>query len=123
MDSETQRRHMRTGRDDPTTRAWDAVLDEVDEQRDRLRAVERELRDATVEATSTDRLVAVVTNARGLLIDLRIDSRALRRYRADQLSGLICELVAQADGELAGRRNQITSAIVEGLGPGFRDLD
>lgn len=111
------------GRDEHTTRAWDAILGEVDEQRDRLRAVEQELREVTVEATSTDRLVTVVTNARGLLVDLRIDPLALRRHRADQLAGLICELVARADGELAARRNQITAAIVEDQGPGFRDLE
>lgn len=111
------------GRDERIVRAWDAILDEVDEQRDQLRAVAHELREATVEATSPDRLVTVVTNARGLLIDLRIDPLAVRRHRADQLADLICELVARADGELAERRNQITAAIVQEQGPDFRDLD
>lgn len=123
MGGQTQRHGAATGRGEHTTRAWDAVLDQVDEQRDRLRAVERELRDATVEATSKDRLVTVVTNARGMLIDLRIDPLALRRHRAEQLSALICELVSRADGELAARRNQITAEIVETPGPDFRDLD
>lgn len=111
------------GRGEHIVRAWDAVLSEVDEQRDQLRSLEQELRDVLVEVTSTDRLVAVVTNARGMLTDLRIDPLALRRYRADQLSSLICELVARADGELVARRNQITAAIVENPGPDYRDLD
>jgi DNA-binding protein YbaB len=111
------------GRAAQMSRAWDAVLHDVDEQRAQLRALERELSDATVEATSTDRLVSVVINARGMLTDLRIEPLALRRYRAEQLSGLICELVERADNEIAARRNQLTAAIVESSGPDFRDLD
>lgn len=123
MDAGTRRNGTSMGRGEHIVRAWDAVLSEVDEQRDQLRSLEQELRDVLVEVTSTDRLVAVVTNVRGMLTDLRIDPLALRRYRADQLSSLICELVARADGELVARRNQITAAIVENPGPDFRDLD
>ena len=104
-------------------RAWDSVLDEVDEQRAQLREVEEQLRTMTVEVTSTDRLVTVVTNARGALIDLRLEPPALRRYRADQLSALICELVTRADRELAGQRNRLTEHIVQNPGPQYRDLD
>jgi DNA-binding protein YbaB len=104
-------------------RAWDAVLAEVDEQRVQLRAAGEELRAATVEATSTDRLVRVVINARGMLTDLHIDPLALRRHRADQLSALICDLVGRADGELASRRNQLVATIVQDQGPHLQDLD
>lgn len=104
-------------------RAWDSVLDEVDEQRVQLREVEEQLRTMTVEVTSTDRLVTVVTNARGVLVDLHLESLALRRYRADQLSALILELVTRADNELSGQRNQLIGHIVENPGPQYRDLD
>ncbi|WP_207839345.1 YbaB/EbfC family nucleoid-associated protein [Williamsia soli] len=104
-------------------RAWDAVLAEVDEQREQLRAVAQELGSVTVEATSTDRLVRVVINARGMLTNLHIDPLALRRHRADQLSALIRDLVARADGELTSRRNQLVAAIVQDRGPHLRDLD
>jgi DNA-binding protein YbaB len=106
-----------------STRAWESVLDDVDRQRAQLREVEEQLRTMTVEVTSTDRLVTVVTNARGALMDLHLEPLALRRYRADQLSSLICELTARADGELAGQRNQLTEQIVRNPGPHYRDLD
>lgn len=105
-----------------SNRAWESVLDDVDRQRAQLRDVEEHLRTMTVEVTSTDRLVTVTTNARGALIDLRLEPLALRRYRADQLSALICDLVARADGELAEQRNQLTEQIVENPGPHYRDL-
>lgn len=111
-----------SGRSGEMNRAWDAVLTEVDEQRSRLRAVGEDLRTATVEATSTDRLVGVTINARGMLTGLHIEPLALRRYRADQLSALICDLVERADGELAYRRNQLVAAIVQDPGPHLRDL-
>lgn len=104
-------------------RAWDAMLADVDAQRAQLRAAEQELRVATVAATSTDRLVRVVINARGLLTDLHIDPLALRHYRADQLSTLIRDLVERADGELTNRRNQVVAAIVQDQGPHLQDLD
>ncbi|MBA4024786.1 MAG: hypothetical protein C0482_20715 [Gordonia sp.] len=104
-------------------RAWDALLGEVDEQREQLRAVAQELGSVTVEATSADRLVRVVINARGMLTDLDIDPLALRRHRADQLSTLICDLVERADSELTARRNQLVAGIVQDQGPHLRDLD
>ncbi|ORM37420.1 hypothetical protein BFL43_04425 [Williamsia sp. 1135] len=99
------------------------MLAEVDEQREQLRAAAQELNSATVEVTSTDRLVRVVVNARGMLTDLHIDPLALRRHRADQLATLIRNLVERADGELTSRRNQLVTAIVQDQGPHLRDLD
>ena len=104
-------------------RAWESLLDDIDRQRAQLRDVEEQLRTMTVEVTSTDRLVTVVTNARGALIDLRLEPLALRRYRADRLSSLICELTARADGELCDQRNRLLAQIVENPGPHYRDLD
>jgi DNA-binding protein YbaB len=103
-------------------RAWDAVLREVDEQRTRLRKLEDEMREVTAQATSTDRLVTVVINARGLLTDLHIDPLAMRRHRAGQLAELIADLVRRADDTLTERRNQIAAEIVLRHGPDYSDV-
>jgi DNA-binding protein YbaB len=103
-------------------RAWDVVAREVDEQRKRLRDLAEEMREVTVEATSKDRLVTVVINARGLLTDLSIDPLAMRRYRAGQLAELVTDLVRRADDELTERRNQIAAEVVQHQDPGYADL-
>jgi DNA-binding protein YbaB len=102
--------------------AWDAVLREVDEQRSQLRALEDELRQMTVEATSKDRLVTVEINARGLLTGLHIEPLATRRYRAEQLADLVTDLVRRADDTLTERRNQMAADIVQRPGPDYSDV-
>jgi DNA-binding protein YbaB len=99
-----------------------AVLIEVDEQRDRLRVLAEEMRGTTVEATSKDRLITVVINARGLLTGLSIDPLAMRRYRAGQLADEIALLVRRADEELTERRNRLAGELVQYQVPGYSDL-
>lgn len=92
---------------------WSAMLDELERQRAELTRVGDAVARVTAHATSADKLVSVTVDARGLLVDLSIDPRALRRYRAEQLSGQITTLVAEADQRLHDQRNQILSAAVQ----------
>ncbi len=63
----------------------------------------------------------VTVDARGLLVDLGIDQRAMRRLRADQLSEQITTLVRDADRQLTDRRNQILNAAVQPV-PDYADV-
>ncbi|MEE3850697.1 YbaB/EbfC family nucleoid-associated protein [Gordonia sp. LSe1-13] len=100
---------------------WSVMLDELARQRAELSRVGDAISGLTARATSTDRLVSVTVDARGLLVDLTIDPRAMRRYRAEQLSAQVTTLVAEADQRLHDQRNQILSAAVQ-PSPDYTDL-
>ncbi|MXP22498.1 YbaB/EbfC family DNA-binding protein [Gordonia sp. HNM0687] len=97
------------------------MLDELDRQRAELTRVGEAVARVTAHATSADKLVSVTVDARGLLVDLSIDPRAMRRYRAEQLSAQITTLVAEADQRLHHQRNQILSAAVQ-PSPDYADI-
>ncbi|GAA1480422.1 hypothetical protein GCM10009624_08620 [Gordonia sinesedis] len=105
------------------TDRWADMLDEITRQRTELDRVHTALAELTAHAVSADRLVSVTVDARGLLIDLTIAPAALRRYRAEQLSAAVTDLVAEADGHLRGRRERLLdAAAVSRLEPAFADL-
>ena len=95
------------------TDRWSDMLEELSRQRTELARVGDALSGLTAHAVSADRLVSVTVDARGLLVDLTIDPRAMRRHRAEQLSAQITELVTDADRQLHGQRNQILAAAVQ----------
>ncbi|WP_324290138.1 YbaB/EbfC family nucleoid-associated protein [Gordonia sp. SL306] len=100
---------------------WSAMLEELSRQRSELTRVGEAMAGLTARAVSTDRLVSVTVDARGLLHDLTIDPRAMRRYRADQLSAQITALVAEADRRLQDQRNQIYTEAVQ-PSPDYSDI-
>lgn len=100
---------------------WSAMLDELERQRAELSRVSDAVARVTAHATSADKLVSVTVDARGLLVDLSIDPRAMRRYRAEQLSAQITTLVSEADQRLHDQRNQILSAAVQ-PSPGYAEI-
>ncbi|SIS16542.1 Conserved DNA-binding protein YbaB [Williamsia sterculiae] len=100
---------------------WDDMFAAVQAQRAELHRVSEIMQAATAEATSTDRLVGVTVDARGRLVDLRIDPLAARRHRADVLSTMIVELVAQADDAMQQRRDELIAATEE-LRPSWEDV-
>ncbi|MAU82168.1 MAG: hypothetical protein CME34_09910 [Gordonia sp.] len=100
---------------------WSAMLDELERQRAELSRVSEAVARVTAHATSADKLVSVTVDARGLLVDLSIDPRAMRRYRAEQLSAQITSLVSEADQRLHDQRNQILSAAVQ-PSPGYAEI-
>lgn len=100
---------------------WSDMLDELSRQRAEVARVGDALRTLTAHAVSPDRLVSVTVDARGLLVDLVIDQRAMRRLRADQLSEQITTLVRDADRQLTNRRNQILAAAVQPV-PDYADV-
>ncbi|MDL9944723.1 YbaB/EbfC family nucleoid-associated protein [Gordonia sp. ABSL11-1] len=100
---------------------WSDMLDELSRQRAEVARVGDALRTLTAHAVSPDRLVSVTVDARGLLVDLGIDQRAMRRLRADQLSEQITVLVRDADRQLTDRRNQILAAAVQPV-PDYADV-
>ena len=89
------------------------MLAELDRQRTELDRAASALSTLTSRALSTDRLVAVTVNARGLLVDVTIEPLALRRYRADQLAALLTELSGQADEALRRQRESILRAAAD----------
>jgi len=97
------------------------MLDELTRQRDELSRVRDQVAQLTARAVSADRLVAVTVNARGMLVDLQLEPLALRRHRADQLSALITSLVADADGSLQEKRNELFAALVQ-PSPDYADV-
>nr|WP_040510592.1 YbaB/EbfC family nucleoid-associated protein [Gordonia soli] len=97
------------------------MLDELARQRAELDRVATAVSGLTARATSTDRLITVEVNARGLLVDLAIEPAALRRYRADQLSAAITALVSDADDRLRATRNELLTAAVQPV-PGYDDV-
>ena len=92
---------------------WTDMLEELARERAELDRVSHAAARLTARATSTDRLITVTVNARGLLIDLAIEPLALRRYRADQLSSAITELVDDADRRIRDKRNELLTAAVQ----------
>ncbi|MBD0861240.1 YbaB/EbfC family nucleoid-associated protein [Gordonia sp. zg691] len=92
---------------------YSSMVDELDRQRADLARVRKALSELTSRATSRDRLVAVTVNARGLAVDITIEPAALRRYRADQLSGLLTTLIAEADAALRTRRDELLDAAMD----------
>lgn len=100
---------------------WGHMLDELARQRAELDRVRAALTDLTAHAVSADRLLSVTVDARGLLTDLTIAPAAVRRYRAEQLSTMVTDLVAEADGRLAERREKLLAAVAE-TGPGLADI-
>lgn len=99
---------------------WSDALAEVERQREELSRVADQLVTLSARAVSTDRLVAVTVNARGLLTALEIEPAALRRHRAAALSDLITSLVADADRQLQTRREQLLADVADPA-PGYRD--
>ncbi|MGC4963906.1 YbaB/EbfC family nucleoid-associated protein [Gordonia sp. DT218] len=100
---------------------WSAMLDELSRQRSELTRVGEAMAGLTAHAVSIDRLVSVTVDARGMLLDLTIDPRAMRRLRAEQLSAQITTLVAEADQRLHDQRNQIYTAAVQPT-PDYSDV-
>lgn len=100
---------------------WADMLDEINRQRAELARVGEVMGRVTAHAVSPDKLLSVAVDSRGLLTELTIEPLALRRYRADQLSSAITELVAEADQRLQDKRNQIFAAAVQ-LSPDYADV-
>ncbi|AZG44022.1 YbaB/EbfC family nucleoid-associated protein [Gordonia insulae] len=100
---------------------WSDMLDELSRQRSELTRVGETMARLSARAVSADRLVAVTVDARGRLVDLTIDPRALRRYRAEQLSAQITALTTEADQQIRDKRNQILAAAVQ-PSPDYADV-
>ncbi|MGV9672385.1 YbaB/EbfC family nucleoid-associated protein [Gordonia sp. NPDC003504] len=105
----------------PRDSHWSAMLETLDRQRTDLARAAEQLATLTARAVSTDRLIEVTVDARGLLVDLHIAPAALRRHRAPVLSGLITDLVAAADEQLRSRRAHLLAAVA-GTAPGYTDV-
>jgi hypothetical protein len=88
--------------------AWDyhAVQVEID------RAVEKYAAALAREHVTVDvSSVTAVMRLDGALLDLAIDSRALRRLGSDELGGLIAETIRAAEHEAAGRREALAETV------------
>ncbi|MGW5521603.1 YbaB/EbfC family nucleoid-associated protein [Gordonia sp. NPDC003950] len=97
------------------------MLETLDRQRADLASAAEQLATLTARAVSTDRLIEVTVDARGLLVDLQIEPAALRRHRASVLAELITDLVAVADQRLRHQREHLL-AEVAGTVPGYADV-
>ncbi|MEP9391597.1 YbaB/EbfC family nucleoid-associated protein [Gordonia sp. VNK1] len=97
------------------------MLEKLDRQRTDLARAAEQLATLTARAVSTDRLIEVTVDARGLLVDLQIEPAALRRHRAPVLAELITDLVAAADQQLRHQREHLLAAVAE-TAPGYADV-
>lgn len=99
---------------------WSSTLAEIDHQRTELARVADILRDYVMTATSADGLLTVTVNARGVLVGLDIDPRAVRRMSSDELALLIPALVAEAVSGFDEQRAHIQQRLAQT--PGHPDL-
>lgn len=85
-------------------------------QRTELRRVADMLAAVTATASTPDRSISATVNSRGLLVDLQIQTSAVRALGAAEIAATVVDLVARADDELRDTRNRVSAACVQSSG-------